>query len=95
MPNDKQEIRDVHMSLQRLIKSSYHMSSDFIFDALNDKTAEVRCKILGCYSSFDSEGGDSFAVGTVNFSALRTEDGWRIQKMTRKIQKSYQEVSIS
>ena len=84
-----QEIRDVHLSLHRMIKSSHHMSSDYIFELIDENGAEVRCNLLGCYNSF-KENGDSFSTGTVKFSAVHTKEGWRIQRMLRKAKTYYQ-----
>ena len=82
------EIRDIHTSLFRLIRSSHHMSGDYIFEALTDNAAEVRCNVSGCYNSFGPDGG-SYATGTAKFSATMTDNGWRIQRMRRRTKCSY------
>lgn len=40
------EIRNIHASLYRMIKSSHHQSGDFIFLSLTDNNAEVRCNLI-------------------------------------------------
>ena len=39
------EIRDIHTSLFRLIRSSHHMSGDYIFEALTDNAAAYKMQL--------------------------------------------------
>lgn len=82
------EIKDIHAALYRLLKSSHHVSSDYIFDSITDVTAEVRCNISGYYNSFDVDSG-SMAAGVINFSAVHTAEGWKIQRLRRKTKFNY------
>ena len=81
------EIRNIHASLYRMIKSSHHQSGDFIFLSLTDNNAEVRCNLIGCFDSLNNE--TSVSVGTMMLSAVYTEEGWRIQRMNRKTRNYY------
>ena len=81
-----EEIRDIHAALFRLIKSSYHASSDYIFLSLSEQSAEVRCNLSSYYNSFSAEGGVNFIAGTVNFSAVKLLGSCKIQRMRRKTQ---------
>ena len=84
------EIRDLHVSLFRLIKSS-HQSGDFVFLSLSDSKAEIRCNITGYFNSFNDE--CSISTGFIKFSAVKTESGWRIQTMNRRT-KTFYDLSI-
>ena len=60
----------------------------FDIDSITDVTAEVRCNISGYYNSFDVDSG-SMAAGVINFSAVHTAEGWRIQRLRRKTKFNY------
>ena len=81
------EIRDLHVSLFRLIKSSHHQSGDFVFISLSDSNAEIRCNITGYFDSFNDE--CSISTGFIKFFAVKTENGWRIQTMNRRTRNFY------
>ena len=81
------EIRDLHVSLFRLIKSSHHQSGDFVFISLSDSNAEIRCNITGYFDSFSDE--CSISTGFIKFFAVKTENGWRIQTMNRRTRNFY------
>ena len=83
------EIRELHAALFRMIKSSHHMSGDYIFISLSEQSAEVRCNLSSCYNSFEPESSNTLITGTANFSAVNTSEGWRIQRMLRKSKSVY------
>lgn len=81
------EIRELHVALFRLIKSSHHQSSDFVFLSLSDNVADVRCNLTAYFNSFNDE--FNIATGFIKFSVIKTDNGWRIKKMNRKTRISY------
>ena len=83
------ETRDIHMTLFRLVKSSHHVSSDYVFTSLSDKNAEVRCKLSVYLNPFGEDDSGKLLVGTAKFYALKTDKGWRIQRMNRKTNSFY------
>ena len=87
--NGLREIRDIHVTLFRLVKSSHHASSDYIFTSLTDKSAEVLCNLSVYLNPFSDDDSGKLSVGTVNFHAVNTDEGWRIQKMSRKTKSFY------
>ncbi len=83
------EIRDNHAVLFMEVKFSHHFSGDFIFTCNSETSAEVRCNLAGFYRSFNSDNEATISTGIVNFSAINTSDGWRIQGMQRKDKFAY------
>ena len=83
------EIRDNHAVLFMEVKFSHHFSGDFIFISNSETSAEVRCNLSDFYKSFNGENGAIHSIGTVNFSAVLTSEGWRVQSMNRKIKCVY------
>lgn len=83
------EIRDIHIALFRLVKSSYHVSGDYIFTSLSEKNAEVKCNLSVYLNPFGEDDSGKLAVSTVRFYAVKTDKGWRIQKMNRKTSSMY------
>ncbi len=78
------EIRSTHAEMFSKVKTSHHVSSDFVFLASSDNVAEVRCKVSGYYSSLSNEQEAVLLVGVIIFSVVLTMDGWRIHSMARK-----------
>ena len=77
------EIRDVHATLFRQTKASFHTSSDYIFSSITEDNAEARCRLLAYYDSFSIEAENTLALGEISISATLTDEGWRIRRMKR------------
>ena len=83
------EIRAALTARFKQVKSSHHVSSDFLFLASSDNAAEIRCKVSGFYNSSSKENEAYLSVGVINFSVVLTMDGWRIHSMARKTRTTY------